>query len=120
MLCERGSNFGYDNLVVDILGLGVMKRQCDNIPIIMDSTHALQTRSSGSKASGGRREQLMELTKATLATGLAGLFIEAHPNPDQALCDGPSALPLSLLETLLTQATQIDQLVKSQSPINIY
>ncbi len=119
MLCERGSNFGYDNLVVDILGLGIMKRLCGNIPVIMDVTHALQTRATGSKTSGGRRTQLLELTKATLATGLAGLFIEAHPDPDKALCDGPSALPLVLLEEFLIQVKQIDQLVKSQPKLKI-
>lgn len=92
MLCERGSSFGYDNLVVDMLGLGVMKRTTNNLPIIFDVTHSLQSRDSGSEASGGRRDQVVELARSGMATGLAGLFLEAHPNPNEATCDGPSAL----------------------------
>ena len=103
LLCERGSNFGYDNLVVDMLGFGVMKRRCGNVPLIFDVTHALQCRDPGGAASGGRRGQVAELASAGMAVGLAGLFLEAHPNPDQALCDGPSALPLAQLEPFLVQ-----------------
>ncbi|WP_049235645.1 3-deoxy-8-phosphooctulonate synthase [Moraxella canis] len=119
MLCERGSNFGYDNLVVDMLGFGVMKRTTDNLPIIFDVTHSLQSRESGSAASGGRREQVVELARAGMAAGLAGLFLEAHPNPDKAKCDGPSALPLDKLEPFLTQIKAIDDLVKSFVKIDI-
>ena len=119
MLCERGSNFGYDNLVVDMLGFGVMKRSCKQIPIIFDATHALQMRESGSKASGGRRNQLIELARCGLAASIAGLFIEAHPQPDKALCDGPSALPLHLLEPFLIQMQAVDEVIKSLEPVNI-
>ena len=119
LLCERGSSFGYDNLVVDMLGFGVMKRTCDDLPLIFDVTHALQCRDPGGAASGGRRSQVMDLAKAGMALGLAGLFLEAHPEPNQARCDGPSALPLDLLEPFLTQIKEVDALVKSQSHLNI-
>lgn len=119
MLCERGSCFGYDNLVVDMLGIGVMKRVSNNLPIIFDVTHSLQTRNSGSEASGGRRDQIIELARSGMAAGLAGLFLEAHPNPDAAKCDGPSALPLDKLEPFLLQMKQIDDLVKSLPKIEI-
>jgi len=119
MLCERGSCFGYDNLVVDMLGLGVMKRVSNNAPIIFDVTHALQTRSSDSDASGGRRDQIIELARSGMAAGLAGLFLEAHPNPSEAKCDGPSALPLDKLEPFLQQMKQVDDLIKSLPSIDI-
>ena len=119
LLCERGTNFGYDNLVVDMLGFGVMKRTCDDLPLIFDVTHALQCRDPGGAASGGRRSQVVDLAKAGMAVGLAGLFLEAHPDPNQARCDGPSALPLDQLEPFLTQVKAIDDLVKSQPMINI-
>lgn len=119
MLCERGSSFGYDNLVVDMLGLGVMKRTTNNLPIIFDVTHSLQSRDSGSEASGGRRDQVVELARSGMATGLAGLFLEAHPNPNEAKCDGPSALPLNKLEPFLAQIKAIDELVKSFEKIDI-
>ena len=95
ILCDRGSCFGYDNLVVDMLGFGVMKQTSGNLPIIFDVTHALQQRDPGGAASGGRRAQSAELARSAMALNLAGLFLEAHPNPDQAKCDGPSALPVS-------------------------
>ena len=114
MVCERGSNFGYDNLVVDMLGFGVMRRVTGGLPMIFDVTHALQRRNPGDKASGGRRNQVLELARAGIATGLAGLFLESHPDPDNALCDGPSALPLDLLEPFLTQVKACDDVVKAQ------
>jgi 2-dehydro-3-deoxyphosphooctonate aldolase (KDO 8-P synthase) len=119
LLCERGSCFGYDNLVVDLLGLGVMKQVCGNLPIIFDVTHALQQREPGGAASGGRRRQVAELARAGIAVGLAGLFLEAHPDPEHARCDGPSALPLDQLEPFLTQLKALDELVKSFSPLSI-
>ena len=119
LLCERGSNFGYDNLVVDMLGFGVMKKTCHDIPLIFDVTHALQCRDPGGAASGGRRSQVVDLARAGIAVGLAGLFLEAHPNPDKARCDGPSALPLDLLEPFLTQLKAIDDLVKQQTSLAI-
>lgn len=119
ILCDRGTCFGYDNLVVDMLGFGVMKKVCNDIPIIFDVTHALQQRDPGGAASGGRRQQVADLARAGLAVGLAGLFLEAHPDPDNAKCDGPSALPLDQLEPFLTQLKALDDLVKSFPPLNI-
>ena len=119
LLCERGSNFGYDNLVVDMLGFGVMKRTCDDLPLIFDVTHALQCRDPGGAASGGRRTQVVDLARSGMAVGLAGLFLEAHPDPAQARCDGPSALPLDQLEPFLSQVKAIDDLVKGMAPLQI-
>ena len=120
LICERGSNFGYDNLIVDMLGFGVMKQCCDDLPLIFDVTHALQCRDPGGAASGGRRSQIADLARAGMAVGLAGLFLEAHPDPDQARCDGPSALPLDLLEPFLQQVKAIDDLVKTLPNLNIH
>lgn len=119
ILCERGTCLGYDNLVVDMLGFDVMKKTCGNLPIIFDVTHALQQRDPGGAASGGRRQQVAELARAGLAVGLAGIFLEAHPDPDSAKCDGPSALPLDKLEAFLTQLKAVDDLVKSFAPLHI-
>lgn len=119
MLCDRGTCFGYDNLVVDMLGFGVMKRVTNNLPIIFDVTHALQQRDPGGAASGGRRQQVVDLARAGMAVGLAGLFLEAHPDPDNAKCDGPSALPLDKLEPFLAQIKAVDDLVKSFTPLVI-
>ncbi len=119
LLCERGSSFGYDNLVVDMLGLGVMKKATGDLPIIFDVTHALQQRDPGGAASGGRRQQVVDLARAGMAVGLAGLFLEAHPDPDRAKCDGPSALPLDKLEPFLRQVQALDQLVKSFDALEI-
>lgn len=119
LICERGSNFGYDNLVVDMLGFGVMKQSCEGLPLIFDVTHALQCRESGGAASGGRRSQVVELARSGMAVGLAGLFLESHPDPDQALCDGPSALPLEQLEPFLRQIKAVDDLVKGFPTLSI-
>jgi 2-dehydro-3-deoxyphosphooctonate aldolase (KDO 8-P synthase) len=119
MLCERGACFGYDNLVVDMLGLRTMREISDDAPIIFDVTHALQMRAPGGAASGGRRAQVAELGRAGLGVGLAGLFLEAHPEPDKALCDGPSALPLDKLEPFLSQMKAVDDVVKSLPPLDI-
>ena len=118
LLCERGANFGYDNLVVDMLGFGVMKQVCGGYPIIFDVTHSLQCRDSGGAASGGRRSQVADLARAGLAVGIGGLFLEAHPNPNEAKCDGPCALPLDKLEPFLKQCKAIDELVKSFEPLD--
>jgi len=120
LICERGSNFGYDNLIVDMLGFGVMKQCCDDLPLIFDVTHALQCRDPGGAASGGRRSQIADLARAGMAVGLAGLFLEAHPDPDHARCDGPSALPLDLLEPFLQQVKAIDDLVKTLPNLTIH
>lgn len=119
ILCERGSSFGYDNLVVDMLGFGVMKKVCKDVPLIFDVTHALQQREALGEVSGGRREQVIDLARAGMAVGLAGLFLESHPNPNEAKCDGPSALPIDQLEAFLMQIKAIDDLVKSFTPLNI-
>lgn len=119
MLCERGSNFGYDNLVVDMLGFRTMKEVSGGAPVIFDVTHALQCRDPMGAASGGRRHQVAELGRAGMALGLAGLFLEAHPDPDKAKCDGPSALPLSALQAFLTEMKAVDDLIKSLPPLDI-
>ncbi|MBU2705797.1 3-deoxy-8-phosphooctulonate synthase [Zooshikella marina] len=116
ILCERGSCFGYNNLVVDMLGFGVMKQF--NYPVIFDVTHSLQQPGGRSDSAGGRREQVVELARAGIATGIAGLFLETHPDPNHAKCDGPSALRLSLLEPFLKQMKALDELVKSFEPLN--
>ena len=120
MICERGSSFGYDNLVVDMLGFEVMRDVTSGCPLIFDVTHSLQRRDPGDAASGGRREQVLKLAKAGVAMGIAGLFLEAHPDPDRALCDGPSALPLGQLEPFLEQIKAVDALVKSQPDLAIH
>lgn len=119
ILCDRGTCFGYDNLVVDMLGFDVMKNACPGVPVIFDVTHSLQQRDPTSSASGGRRRQIVELARAGVSVGLGGLFLEAHPDPDNAKCDGPSALPLAVLEPFLMQLKLLDDLVKSFAPIDI-
>lgn len=113
ILCDRGTNFGYDNLVVDMLGFNVMMKVSKSCPVIFDVTHSLQCRDPFGSASGGRRDQVAELSRAGMAVGLAGLFLEAHPDPDNARCDGPSALPLDKLEPFLKQIKEIDDVVKN-------
>ncbi|MCL1622941.1 3-deoxy-8-phosphooctulonate synthase [Moraxella sp. Tifton1] len=110
ILCERGTAFGYNNLVVDMLGLDIMKAM--NVPVFFDVTHALQEPGARIDGAGGRRHQITTLARAGMATGLAGLFLEAHPNPDEAKCDGPCALRLAQLEPFLAQLKQLDDLVK--------
>ena len=119
MLCERGSSFGYDNLVVDMLGFRTMKEVSNGAPLIFDVTHALQCRDPMGAASGGRRRQVAELGRAGISVGLAGLFLEVHPDPDNAKCDGPSALPLDKLEPFLTEMKALDDLVKSLPKLGI-
>ena len=119
IFCERGTNLGYDNLVVDMLGFEVMKASTARSPLIFDVTHSLQCRDTGQSASGGRRQQVTELARAGVAVGLAGLFLEAHPDPDNAKCDGPSALPLNRLKPFLEQVKAVDDVVKSLPILNI-
>jgi 2-dehydro-3-deoxyphosphooctonate aldolase (KDO 8-P synthase) len=111
MLCERGSSFGYNNLVVDMLGFGIMKQM--GYPVIFDVTHSLQMPGGLSDSAGGRRQQVIELGRAGMSQGIAGLFLEAHPDPDNAKCDGPCALPLAKLKPFLQQMKAVDDLVKS-------
>ncbi|HAW92629.1 MULTISPECIES: 3-deoxy-8-phosphooctulonate synthase [unclassified Arsukibacterium] len=115
ILCERGSCFGYNNLVVDMLGMDEMKQFA---PVIFDATHALQKPGGRTDSADGRRAQAAQLARSGMALGLAGLFIEAHPDPEQAKCDGPCALPLAKLEGYLSQMQQLDQLVKSFAPLD--
>jgi len=119
ILCERGTCYGYDNLVVDMLGFRTMKQISGGLPIIFDVTHSLQCRDPMGAASGGRRQQVAELGRAAISVGIAGLFLEAHPNPDKAKCDGPSALPLDKLEPFLSQMKAFDDLIKSQPELEI-
>lgn len=119
ILCERGFTLGYDNLVVDPMGFGVMKELTNNTPIICDTVHASQMRLPGSEASGGRRGLVPDLSRAVMAIGMAGLFIEAYEDPDKAKCDGPSALPYDKLEQFLTECKAIDDLVKSMDLVEI-
>ncbi|AZM94803.1 MULTISPECIES: 3-deoxy-8-phosphooctulonate synthase [Halomonadaceae] len=117
MLCERGTSFGYNNLVVDMLGVGDMKQT--GYPVFFDVTHALQRPGGRADSADGRRAQVAELARAGVAVGLAGIFLEAHPDPDNAKCDGPCALPLDQLEPFLTQLSQLDALVKGFTPLTI-
>ena len=116
LLCERGSSFGYNNLVVDMLGIDDMKSIA---PVIFDVTHALQRPGGRSDSADGRGAQAAPLARAGLAVGIAGLFVEAHPDPSKALCDGPSALPLSDLRDFLRQAKQVDTAVKASAMANV-
>jgi 2-dehydro-3-deoxyphosphooctonate aldolase (KDO 8-P synthase) len=110
LLCERGSTFGYNNLVVDPLNFGIMKRT--GCPVVFDVTHSLQVPGGRSDSAGGRRQAVFELMLAGMSQGIGGLFLESHPDPTQAKCDGPCALPLDKLETFLSQAKAIDDLIK--------
>jgi len=110
ILCERGSSFGYNNLVVDMLGMDEMKGMA---PVVFDATHALQRPGGRADSADGRRAQAAALARSGLALGIAGLFLEAHPDPDNALCDGPCALPLNALRGYLEQMQALDRLVKS-------
>jgi 2-dehydro-3-deoxyphosphooctonate aldolase (KDO 8-P synthase) len=114
ILCERGSCYGYNNLVVDMLAMDEMKNYA---PVIFDATHALQKPGGRSDSADGRRAQAVQLARSGMALGIAGLFIEAHPDPDNAKCDGPCALPLDKLLPYLEQMKAVDELVKSFSSI---
>jgi len=117
LLCERGSSFGYNNLVVDPLNFGIMKRT--GCPVVFDVTHSLQIPGGRSDSAGGRRQAVFELMLAGMSQGIGGLFLESHPDPAQAKCDGPCALPLDKLEDFLRQAKEMDELVKKLPPIII-
>lgn len=116
ILCERGSSFGYNNLVVDMLGFGIMKSF--GYPVFFDVTHALQMPGGRADSAGGRRAQVSELARAGMSQCLAGLFLEAHPDPEKAKCDGPCALRLNQLEPFLKQMKAIDDLVKGFEPLD--
>ena len=111
LLCERGTAFGYNNLVVDMLGFGLMREM--GYPIFFDVTHSLQQPGGRSDSAGGRRAQVTDLALAGMTQRIAGLFLESHPDPAQAKCDGPCALPLDQLEAFLSQVKSVDDMVKS-------
>jgi len=117
LLCERGSSFGYNNLVVDPLNFGIMKRT--GCPVVFDVTHSLQIPGGRSDSAGGRRQAVFELMLAGMSQGIGGLFLESHPDPSQAKCDGPCALPLNKLEEFLSQAKAVDDLVKGLPTISV-
>ena len=116
-LCERGNSFGYNNLVVDTLNFQILKSF--EKPVIFDVTHALQLPGGLGKATDGRREYLLNLARAGISQKIAGLFLEAHPNPNEAKCDGPCALPLHLVDSFLKQIKDLDDFIKSQDDIEI-
>ena len=116
-LCERGNSFGYNNLVVDTLNFQILKKISK--PIIFDVTHSLQLPGGLGSATGGRREYVLSLAKAGISQSIAGLFLEAHPDPDKAKCDGPCALPISVLDEFLKQVKDLDDFIKSQDDLEI-
>ena len=110
MLCERGFSFGYNNLVADMRGLAVMRAFA---PVVFDSTHTVQLPGGMGNASGGQREFIPVLARAAVAAGVAGVFMETHPRPDEALCDGPNSLPLAQVGPLLETLVALDRLTKA-------
>ena len=116
-LCERGNSFGYNNLIVDTLNFHILKSL--EKPTIFDVTHSLQLPGGLGNAAGGRREYLLSLAKAGISQGIAGLFLETHPDPDNAKCDGPCALRLDMLEPFLTQIKDLDDFIKNQEVLDI-
>ncbi|MEZ5575023.1 MAG: 3-deoxy-8-phosphooctulonate synthase [Candidatus Competibacteraceae bacterium] len=112
MVCERGASFGYNNLVSDMRALTVMR--ATGCPVVFDATHSVQLPGGQGNVSGGQREFVPVLARAAVAAGIAGLFMETHPDPDRALSDGPNAWPLDRMEPLLTVLQALDALVKRQ------
>lgn len=110
MVCERGASFGYNNLVSDMRSLAIMRET--NCPVVFDATHSVQLPGGQGTSSGGQREFVPVLARAAVATGVAGVFMETHPNPDKALSDGPNAWPLHLMRPLLETLKALDELVK--------
>ena len=110
MACERGASFGYNNLVSDMRSLAIMRES--NCPVVFDATHSVQLPGGQGTSSGGQREHIPVLSRAAVAAGVAGLFMETHPNPAQALSDGPNAMPLHRMKELLTTLVDIDRIVK--------
>jgi 2-dehydro-3-deoxyphosphooctonate aldolase (KDO 8-P synthase) len=112
MVCERGFSFGYNNLVSDMRSLSVMR--ATGCPVVFDATHSVQLPGGKGTASGGQREFVPVLARAAVAAGISGIFMETHPDPEQALSDGPNAWPLARMEPLLTTLVQLDRAVKSR------
>ena len=113
MVCERGASFGYNNLVSDMRSLAVMRET--GCPVVFDATHSVQLPGGQGSCSGGQREHVPVLARAAVAAGIAGLFMETHPNPEKALSDGPNAWPLPKMERLLALLQAIDRTVKSRA-----
>jgi 2-dehydro-3-deoxyphosphooctonate aldolase (KDO 8-P synthase) len=112
MACERGASFGYNNLVSDMRSLAIMRET--GAPVVFDATHSVQLPGGQGTTSGGQREFVPVLARAAIAVGVAGMFMETHPNPDQALSDGPNAVPLKHMRALLEQLRALDRVVKAQ------
>ena len=112
MVCERGASFGYNNLVSDMRSLAIMRET--GCPVVFDATHSVQLPGGQGTSSGGQREFIPVLARAAVATGIAGIFMETHPDPANAMSDGPNAWPLERMETLLTTLVQLDRLVKER------
>lgn len=112
MLCERGVSFGYNNLVSDMRSVAIMRST--GAPVVFDATHSVQLPGGLGSSSGGQREFVPVLARAAVAAGVAGLFMETHPEPEKALCDGPNAWPLGQLEALLVQLMELDAVVKRE------
>jgi 2-dehydro-3-deoxyphosphooctonate aldolase (KDO 8-P synthase) len=110
MACERGASFGYNNLVSDMRSLAIMRES--NCPVVFDATHSVQLPGGQGTSSGGQREHIPVLSRAAVAAGIAGLFMETHPDPANALSDGPNAVPLGRMKELLTTLVEIDRIVK--------
>jgi 2-dehydro-3-deoxyphosphooctonate aldolase (KDO 8-P synthase) len=110
MACERGASFGYNNLVSDMRSLAIMRES--NCPVVFDATHSVQLPGGQGTSSGGQREHVPVLSRAAVAAGISGLFMETHPNPAQALSDGPNAVPLGRMKDLLSTLVEIDRVVK--------
>lgn len=111
LVCERGASFGYNNLISDMRSLAIMRNT--NCPVVFDATHSVQLPGARGNASGGQREFVPVLARSAVAAGISGIFMETHPDPEQALSDGPNAWPLDRMEKLLKQIKQIDELVKA-------
>jgi 2-dehydro-3-deoxyphosphooctonate aldolase (KDO 8-P synthase) len=110
MVCERGFSFGYNNLVVDMRGLAAMR--ATGCPVVFDATHSVQLPGGQGTSSGGQREHIPVLARAAVAAGVSGVFMETHPKPDEALCDGPNSWPLALMPELLETLAALDHVVK--------
>jgi 2-dehydro-3-deoxyphosphooctonate aldolase (KDO 8-P synthase) len=114
LITERGASFGYNNLVFDVRSLPIMRRM--GYPVIFDATHSVQLPGGAGSASGGEREMVPYLARAAVAAGVDGVFMEVHPDPPRALCDGANSIYLSSLEKLLTELKKIDEIVKEERP----
>ena len=116
MVCERGTSFGYHNLVVDMRSLEIMRNT--HCPVVFDATHSVQLPGAQGTSSGGQREFVPTLARAAVAVGVAGLFMETHPTPEKAASDGPNSWPLAKMQALLSQLKMLDEIVKQPGFLN--